>query len=107
MSAEREVSFMSSNGVVDSLLELGYYVSFVDMGVDIADVLTKLRPHAVFNTLHGTYGEDGCLPGMLNIMQIPYTGCGVMASSIAFNKKKSQEIFKANGLKVEPASAID
>jgi len=100
MSAEREVSFMSSNGVVDSLLELGYYVSFVDMGVDIADVLTKLRPHAVFNALHGTYGEDGCLPGMLNIMQIPYTGCGVMASSIAFNKKKSQEIFKANGLKV-------
>ncbi len=100
MSAEREVSFMSSNGIVDSLLELGYHVTFVDMGADIARVLTAIKPDAVFNALHGTYGEDGCLPGMLNIMQIPYTGCGVMASSIAFNKKKSQEIFKANGVKV-------
>jgi len=100
MSAEREVSFMSSNGIVDSLLELGYQVTFVDMGVDIAHVLTSLKPDAVFNALHGTYGEDGFLPGMLNIMQIPYTGCGVMASSIAFNKKKSQEIFRANGVKV-------
>ena len=101
MSAEREVSFMSSNGIVDSLLELGhYYVVFIDMGADIACVINKLRPEIVFNALHGTYGEDGCLPGLLNILRVPYTGPGVLPSSLAFNKKKSYEIFKANGIKI-------
>jgi len=105
MSAERDVSYMSSNGIVRSIIELDYHVTFVDMGIDIATVLTKLKPDVVYNALHGTYGEDGCLPGLLNIMHIPYTGAGVLASSIAFNKKKSCEIFKANGINV-PESKI-
>ncbi len=100
MSAEREVSYMSSDGIVRSIIELGYYVTFVDMGSDIAIVLSKLKPDIVYNALHGTYGEDGCLPGLLNIMRIPYTGPGVLASAIAFNKKKSSEIFKSNGIKL-------
>lgn len=99
MSAEREVSLMSSNGVVNSLLELGYQVTFVDMGGDIAHVIEALKPDAIYNSLHGTYGEDGCLPGLLNIMKVPYTGPGVMASSLAFNKKKSHEVFRANNIK--------
>ena len=106
MSAEREVSFMSSNGIVNSLIELGYFVTFVDMGTDVAHVLSVLRPDAVFNGLHGTYGEDGCLPGLLNIMRIPYTGCGVLASSVAFNKKKSHQIFQANKINVTEAIII-
>ena len=89
MSAEREVSFMSSNGIVNSLLELGHHVIFIDMGVDIANVISAIKPDVVFNALHGTYGEDGCLPGLLNILRVPYTGAGVLASALALNKKKS------------------
>lgn len=99
MSAEREVSYMSSNGIVRSIIALGHHVTFIDMGADIANVLDKLKPDVVYNALHGTYGEDGCLPGMLNIMRIPYTGTGVLASAIAFNKKTSCKIFKAVGIK--------
>jgi D-alanine-D-alanine ligase len=100
MSSEREVSFMSCNGIVSSLLELGYYVTFIDMGEDVAQVLYEIKPDVVFNGLHGTYGEDGCLPGLLEIMKIPYTSCGVLASSICFNKKKTLDIFKSNNIKI-------
>ena len=106
MSAEREVSLMSANGIVDSLLKLGYYVVFIDMGADIASVIAKIKPDIVYNALHGTYGEDGCLPGVLNILRIPYTGPGVLASSLALNKKKSHEIFKVNKIKVAEAIII-
>lgn len=106
MSAEREVSMMSSNGIVDSLLQLGHQVTFIDMGGDIAHVLDALKPDVVYNALHGTYGEDGRLPGLLDIMHIPYTGPGVRSSSIAFNKKKSQEIFRANNIKVANYVAV-
>ena len=106
MSAEREVSLMSSSGVVNSLIDLGHQVTFVDMGADIARVMEELCPDVVYNALHGTYGEDGCFPGLLNIMRIPYTGSGVMVSSLAFNKKKSREIFQANGIKVAEARGV-
>jgi len=106
MSAEREVSRSSSEGIVNSLIELGYSVTFIDMGADIAIVLAKIVPDIVFNALHGTYGEDGCLQGLLNIMRIPYTGTGVMTSSLALNKKKSHEIFKSNGIKVAEAICV-
>ena len=107
MSAEREVSRSSSEGIVNSLIELGYCVTFIDMGADIAQVLAKVRPDIVYNALHGTYGEDGCLPGLLNIMRIPYTGSGVMSSSLALNKKKSHEVFKANNIKVAKAVYVN
>lgn len=100
MSAEREISFLSSSGIVETLLEFGHYVVFIDMGADIGCVIDKIRPDVVFNALHGTFGEDGCLPGLLNILRVPYTGPGVLSSSLAFNKKKSYDIFKANGLKI-------
>lgn len=106
MSAEREVSLMSSNGIINSLIDLGHQVTFIDMGTDIAQVIQELRPDLVYNALHGTYGEDGCIPGILNIMRIPYTGPGVMASSLAFNKKKSQEIFQANNIKIAKSILI-
>lgn len=106
MSAESEVSYMSSNGIVRSIIELGYHVTFVDMGADVGLVLAKLKPDVVYNALHGTYGEDGCLPGLLNIMRIPYTGPGVLASAIALNKKKSCEIFKATGIKIPDSKIV-
>jgi D-alanine-D-alanine ligase len=99
MSSEREVSLSSSNGVIKALVDLGYKVTKVDMGVDLAICLSGLKPDVVFNCLHGTYGEDGCVPGLLNIMRIPYTHSGVLASSLAFNKAKSREICISNNIK--------
>lgn len=107
MSAEREVSYMSSNCIVDSLLELNHYVVFIDMGADIACVINKLKPDVVFNALHGAYGEDGCLQGLLNILRIPCTGPGVLPSSLALNKKKSYEIFKANRIKIARSIVVN
>ncbi len=100
MSSERDVSFMSCDGIANSLIDLGYRLTFIDMGEDIAQVLHVVKPDVVFNGLHGTYGEDGCLPGLLDIMKIPYTSCGLLASSVCFNKKRSLDAFKANNIKV-------
>jgi D-alanine-D-alanine ligase len=99
MSAEREVSFSSCRGISQSLVESGYQVTMVDMGADLGACLLQLKPDAVFNGLHGTYGEDGCVPGLLNIMRIPYTHSGVLGSSLAFNKAKSREVFLTNNIK--------
>ncbi len=100
MSAEREVSLSSAQGISKALVGLGYRVTLIDMGADIAQILAELKPDVVYNSLHGTYGEDGCLPGLLNIMHIPYTHSGLLASALAFSKEKSKEVFRANGIKV-------
>lgn len=104
MSAEREVSLSSVAGVNKALVDLGYQVTFIDMGSDIATVLALVKPDIVYNCLHGTYGEDGCLPGLLNILRIPYTHSGVLASSLAFSKVHSKAWFAANNIKI--ASSI-
>ncbi|MGC0372049.1 MAG: hypothetical protein DGJ47_000754 [Rickettsiaceae bacterium] len=106
MSAEHEVSYMSSNGIVDSLINLGHRVIFIDMGADISSVLQKIKPQIVYNGLHGTYGEDGCLQGLLNILKIKYTGPGVLSSSVAMNKKKSYEILRSESSITIPESII-
>ncbi|MCC8417206.1 MAG: D-alanine--D-alanine ligase [Rickettsia endosymbiont of Bryobia graminum] len=98
MSAEREVSLISSQEVGKALVEAGYKVTFIDMGVDIASKLLEIKPDVVYNCLHGTYGEDGCLPGLLNILRIPYTHSGVLASSLAFSKIHSKFWFIANNI---------
>lgn len=98
MSAEREVSLVSAEGVNKALTDAGYQVTFIDMGADIAIKLLEIKPDIVFNCLHGTYGEDGCLPGLLNIMRIPYTHSGVLASSVAFNKIYSKGWFLVNNI---------
>ena len=107
MSAEREVSLVSSKRVTDALTKAGYKVTFIDMGADIANVLGTLKPDIVFNALHGTYGEDGCLPGLLNILRIPYTHSGVLASALAFSKIKSKELFIANNIKTAESIIIN
>lgn len=99
MSAEREVSLSSGKGVVEALLALGYRVTPIDMGNDIGEVLIRTAPHLVFNALHGTYGEDGCLPGMLEIMGIPYTHSGVLASSLGLDKPAAKALFMNYGIR--------
>lgn len=98
MSAEHKVSLASSKLIIESLIKLGYRVTSIDMGADIANALVKINPDVVFNCLHGTYGEDGCIAGLLNILRIPYTHSGVLASALGFNKVKSKELFAKYGL---------
>jgi len=107
MSAERAVSLSSTKGVAQSLIDCGYKVTFVDMGADIATVLQALKPDLVFNCLHGTYGEDGCLPGLLNILRIPYTHSGLLASAIAFSKAESKAHFVANNIPIAKSILVN
>jgi len=107
MSAEREVSLSSTIGVNKALVDLGYKVTFIDMGADIATILSQIKPDIVYNCLHGTYGEDGCLPGLLNILRIPYTHSGVLASSLAFSKIHSKAWFAANNIKIAPSIIVN
>jgi len=98
LSSEREVSLSSGNAVYNALTTLGYKITKIDMGRDIALKLAEAKPDVVYNALHGTYGEDGCLQGLLEIMAIPYTHSGVMASAIAMDKKQAKHIFEAVGI---------
>lgn len=107
MSTEREVSLVSAEGVSKALIEAGYRVTFIDMGADIAVKLQEIKPDIVFNCLHGTYGEDGCLPGLLNIMRIPYTHSGVLASSLAFDKIHSRSWFLTNNINMAESIVVN
>jgi D-alanine-D-alanine ligase len=98
LSAEREVSLVSAKSVLQALVNLGYTVTPIDMGRDIAKVLKEVNPNLVFNCLHGRYGEDGCLPGILEVIGIPYTHSGLAASAIGMDKYLSRQMFLYHGL---------
>ncbi|MBI5238220.1 MAG: D-alanine--D-alanine ligase [Deltaproteobacteria bacterium] len=93
MSAEREISLRSGRAVYDALLKKGYKAVRLDAGKDLAQRLWREKPGAAFIALHGRLGEDGCVQGMLEVMGIPYTGSGVLASSIAMDKAAAKKIF--------------
>ncbi len=99
-SAEREVSLNSGAACAKALRELGYKVTEIDVQPDIADVLKQTKPDVVFNALHGRFGEDGCVQGLLEILKVPYTHSGVLASSVAMDKPMAKVVFAAAGLKV-------
>lgn len=99
-SAEREVSLSSGKGCADALRSEGFEVSEIDAGRDLSDVLTKVAPDVVFNALHGTWGEDGCVQGLLEVLGLPYTHSGVLASALAMDKPKSKAVFREAGLPV-------
>lgn len=98
LSSEREVSFMSGEKAVDALRSKGYKVTPLDMQEDFVERLKEIKPDIVFNALHGTYGEDGCVPGILNILNIPYTHSGVLTSAIAMDKAMTKEILSTKGI---------
>lgn len=106
LSAEREVSLKSGQAVHDALLRLGYNSIAIDVGSDLAQQLTDHRIEVAFIALHGRYGEDGCVQGLLELMQIPYTGSGVLASSLAMHKLYSKLAFSAAGLTITPYIAV-
>jgi D-alanine-D-alanine ligase len=100
LSPEREVSLVSGRECADALERLGAKVSRIDAGRDIAAVLTRLKPDVCFNALHGVWGEDGCVQGVLETLQIPYSHCGVLASALAMDKAKSKAVMAAAGVPV-------
>lgn len=97
-SAEREVSLVSGAAVAKALRECGYRVSEIDVDRNVAQRLAELRPDVVFNALHGRFGEDGTIQGMLEMMGIPYTHSGVLASAVAMDKPAAKLLFAAAGI---------
>ena len=100
LSAEREVSLASGRMCADALREAGFEVVEVDAGRDLPLRLRDVAPDVCFNALHGRWGEDGCVQGMLEWLGIAYTHSGVMASAIAMDKTRAKEAFRAAGLPV-------
>ena len=101
-SAEREVSLVSGAACVKALQDAGYDVTTIDVQRDVGALITRLypRPDAVLNALHGRFGEDGCIQGLLDILGIPYTHSGVLASPLAMDKHQAKIMLKAAGVPV-------
>src|SRR5215510_8300272 len=99
-SAEREISLRSGKACAEALARLGHRVTRIDVGRDIAAVLTTVKPDLALNMLHGRPGEDGTLQGVLEILAIPYSHSGVMASALAMQKDVAKALFHAAGVPV-------
>jgi D-alanine-D-alanine ligase len=109
MSAEREVSLSTGRQVIAALRKAGYEVTPIEVKDDLAAVLRALdpRPDAVFNALHGRFGEDGAIQGVLDWLGIPYTHSGVRASALAMDKAAARAVFAAAGLPVARGQVVD
>jgi len=105
-SSERDVSVRSGLAVYQTLQELGYNSVLIDVGKDIVNVLKKEKVRLAFLALHGGIGENGAIQGMLEVLGIPYTGSGVLASAMAMDKEVSKKIFTYHGLPVPPFVVI-
>jgi D-alanine-D-alanine ligase len=99
-SAEREVSLRSGAACAAALRQAGYRVTEIDVGRDVAQVLAQVKPDACFNALHGRWGEDGSVQGILECLGIPYTHSGVLASALAMHKGRAKRIMAAAGVPV-------
>nr|WP_263618985.1 D-alanine--D-alanine ligase [Ruegeria profundi] len=99
-SAEREVSLSSGRECAAALVGEGFEVIELDAGPDLYARLSEIKPDVVFNALHGRWGEDGCVQGVLEWMRIPYTHSGVLASALAMDKQRSKDVFRSAGLPI-------
>ncbi|MFC3615540.1 D-alanine--D-alanine ligase [Lutimaribacter marinistellae] len=106
-SAEREVSLSSGRECATALRGEGYEVVELDAGSDLCARLVQTSPDVVFNALHGRWGEDGCVQGMLEWLRIPYTHSGVLSSALAMDKQRSKEVYRAAGLPVVESVIVD
>jgi D-alanine-D-alanine ligase len=106
LSSEREVSLASGNAVLKALTGKGYRAVAIDVGRDVAVELRRQGIEVAFNALHGKFGEDGAIQGLLEILGIPYTGSGILASAMGMNKTVAKAVFRAAGLSVGPYLAI-
>lgn len=109
VSSEREVSLATGAQVVLALRQAGFQVTAIDVGADLGAVIAALqaaRPDAVFNALHGRFGEDGCIQGVLDWLGLPYTHSGLRASALAMDKAAAKAAFAAAGLPVAPSRIV-
>ncbi len=110
ISSEREVSLSSGRGVLSALREAGYETRAIDAGPDLSALVADLandRPDVVFNALHGRYGEDGAIQGVLDWMGIPYTHSGIRASALAMDKVAARAMFASAGLPVATGQVVE
>ena len=98
--AERAVSLSTGQECATALRQAGYFVVEIDAGPDLVNELTLADPDVVFNALHGRWGEDGCVQGVLEWMKLPYTHSGVLCSALAMDKEKTKDVFRGVGLPV-------
>ena len=106
-SAEREVSLSSGRGVMQALAQEGFEPISVDPGDNPGQQLFEAKPDAVFNALHGRFGEDGSVQGLLELMRIPYTHSGVLSSALAMHKERTKDVYRAAGLPVVKSIVVD
>ncbi|WP_310317162.1 D-alanine--D-alanine ligase [Aminobacter aminovorans] len=106
-SSERPVSLSSGNACAEALEQVGYQVTRVDVDRDVGAVLSALKPDVAFNALHGPFGEDGTIQGILEYLGIPYTHSGVLASALAMNKEQSKKVAKAAGIPIAESRVLD
>lgn len=107
ISRERDVSLVTGRGVGAALRACGFQVREIDAGRDLATTLEADPPNVVFNALHGRWGEDGCVQGILEWLQIPYTHSGVLSSALAMNKERAKAVFRTVGLPVAESVIVD
>lgn len=109
MSDERTISLQTGEGVAHALIQAGYRVFSYDVTPDIPALvrfLNETKPDAVFNALHGRYGEDGCIQGMLEMMRLPYTHSGVLASALAMDKERAKQMVSTLGIAVPKTKRV-
>ena len=106
-SSERPVSLSTGNACADALEAEGYRVTRMDVGRDLPERLRELQPDVAFNALHGPMGEDGCVQGVLEFLEIPYTHSGVMASGLAMDKERAKTVARRAGIPVADAKVMD
>ncbi len=105
-SAEREVSLVSGAECAGALRRAGYDAVEIDAGADLPAALAEARPDVVFNALHGRWGEDGCVQGLLEWLRIPYTHSGVLASALAMDKPRAKAVYADYGLPVAESRTV-
>ena len=108
-SAERDISLRSGRAAAVALGQAGFAVTPLDIGRDPADIASRIalsRPDVVFNALHGRFGEDGCIQGLLDLMGIPYTHSGLLASAAAMDKSFARQVFAQAGLPVAEGKVV-
>jgi D-alanine-D-alanine ligase len=106
LSSEREVSLASGTAILKALKEKGYHAVAIDVGRDVAEKIYDNGIEVAFIALHGRFGEDGAIQGLLEVMGIPYTGSGILASALGMNKTVSKQVFRSQGLLVGPYEVI-
>ena len=106
-SSERPVSLMSGVACADELERCGYKVTRLDVGRDVAQKLAEIKPDVAFNALHGPFGEDGTIQGILEYMEIPYTHSGVLATALAMDKDMAKRVAKSYGVPVAESKVMD